>query len=88
MTDCHGADLDPETTEDSPWGHISPFKVKGKASLFLASDESWLKLSMNLPRSRESVLDYPFTEPNGYGLGRAGWVSSGSAAMTTCHWTC
>ncbi len=65
----------PESTEDFPWGH-SAFKVKGKAFLFLAHDEGWLKLSMKLPQSREFALAYPFTEPTGYGLGRAGWVSS------------
>ena len=65
----------PETTEDFPWGH-SAFKVKGKSFLFLASDEGWLKLSMKLPQSREFALEYPFTEPTGYGLGRAGWVSA------------
>ncbi len=65
----------PETTEDLPWGH-SAFKVKGKAFLFLAYDDGWLKLSMKLPQSREFALDYPFTEPTGYGLGRAGWVTA------------
>ncbi len=65
----------PETTEDFPWGH-SAFKVKGKSFLFLAHDAGWLKLSVKLPRSREFALEYPFTEPTGYGLGRAGWVSA------------
>ena len=65
----------PETTEDFPWGH-SAFKVKGKSFLFLASDEGWLSLSMKLPQSREFALEYPFTKPTGYGLGKAGWVSA------------
>lgn len=65
----------PEVTEDFPWGH-SAFKVTGKSFLFLAGDDGWLKLSMKLPQSREFALDYPFTEPTGYGLGRAGWVSA------------
>ncbi len=65
----------PETTEDFPWGH-SAFKVKGKSFMFLAHDEGWLKLSVKLPRSREFALEYAFTEPTGYGLGRAGWVSA------------
>ena len=65
----------PETTEDFPWGH-SAFKVAGKSFLFLAHDEGWLKLSVKLPQSREFALEYPFTEPTGYGLGRAGWVSA------------
>ena len=65
----------PETTEDFPWGH-SAFKVKGKSFLFLATDEGWLSLSMKLPASREFALEYPFTKPTGYGLGKAGWVSA------------
>lgn len=65
----------PETTEDFPWGH-SAFKVKGKSFLFLATDEGWLSLSMKLPNSREFALEYPFTKPTGYGLGKAGWVSA------------
>lgn len=65
----------PETTEDFPWGH-SAFKVAGKSFLFLAGDEGWLKLSVKLPQSREFALEYPFTEPTGYGLGRAGWVTA------------
>ena len=65
----------PETTEEFPWGH-SAFKVTGKSFLFLAYDEGWLKLSAKLPQSREFALEYPFTEPTGYGLGRAGWVTA------------
>ena len=65
----------PETVEDFPWGH-SAFKVKGKSFLFLATDEGWLSLSMKLPQSREFALEYPFTKPTGYGLGKAGWVSA------------
>ena len=65
----------PETTEDFPWGH-SAFKVAGKSFLFLAYEEGWLKLSVKLPQSREFALEYPFTEPTGYGLGRAGWVTA------------
>ena len=65
----------PETTEDFPWGH-SAFKVKGKSFLFLASDEGWLKLSLKLPKSREFALEYPFTTPTEYGLGKAGWVTA------------
>ena len=37
-------------------------------------------MSVKLPRSREFALEYPFTEPTHYGLGRAGWVSSAFSA--------
>jgi predicted DNA-binding protein (MmcQ/YjbR family) len=64
----------PETKEDHPWGE-SAFKVKGKTFLFLSRHDGGLNLSMKLPRSREFALDYPFTQPTGYGLGKAGWVT-------------
>lgn len=69
----------PETTEDFPWGH-SAFKVRGKAFCFMALEGATLNLSMKLPQSREFALEYPFTTPTGYGLGRSGWVSSAFAA--------
>jgi predicted DNA-binding protein (MmcQ/YjbR family) len=65
----------PETQEDHPWGE-SAFKVKGKTFLFMSARDGELGLSVKLPRSREFALDYPFTAPTGYGLGRAGWVSA------------
>jgi len=65
----------PETREDHPCGE-SAFKVKGKTFVFLSRHEGGLHLSLKLPRSREFALDYPFTEPTGYGLGKAGWVSA------------
>lgn len=69
----------PEVQEDFPWGH-SAFKVRGKAFVFLAAEDNWLKLSVKLPQSHPFALDQPFTEPTGYGLGRAGWVSAKFAA--------
>ena len=69
----------PEVREDFPWGH-SAFKVRGKAFVFLAAEGDWLKLSVKLPQSHPFALDQPFTEPTGYGLGRAGWVSATFAA--------
>jgi len=65
----------PETTEEFPWGE-SAFKVKGKTFVFMSAREGELGLSVKLPRSREFALDYPFTAPTGYGLGKAGWVSA------------
>jgi predicted DNA-binding protein (MmcQ/YjbR family) len=65
----------PETREDHPWGE-SAIKVKGKTFVFMGLTDGRLGLSMKLPRSREFALDYPFTEPTGYGLGQSGWVSA------------
>lgn len=65
----------PETTEDSPWGHVA-FKVRGKAFVFANLDEDGLSISCKLPESRDIALMLPFVEPTGYGLGKAGWVTA------------
>ena len=63
-----------ETTEDFPWGERA-FKVRKKVFVFMGASDG-VGLSVKLPRSREFALDYPFTEPTHYGLGRHGWVSA------------
>ena len=65
----------PEAYEEFPWGECA-VKVRGKTFLFTRHDASGLHLSVKLPRSREFALEYPFTQPTGYGLGKAGWVSA------------
>lgn len=74
---AHGLSL-PEAVEEHPWGH-SALKVRGKTFVFLNLDPDRLSLSAKLPVSRDFALMLDFTEPTGYGLGRAGWVSSGFA---------
>ena len=69
----------PQTREDHPWGE-SAIKVKGKTFVFMGVGEGRFGLSVKLPRSREFALEYPFTEPTRYGLGRSGWVSASFAA--------
>ena len=69
----------PEAREDHPWGE-TVIKVRGKIFVFLGEDEGALHLSVKLPRSREFALEYPFTRPTGYGLGKSGWVSASFAA--------
>jgi predicted DNA-binding protein (MmcQ/YjbR family) len=72
----------PETREDHPWGE-SAIKVKGKTFVFMGVDKVRLGLSVKLPRSREFALEYPFTKPTAYGLGKSGWVSAEFAAKDT-----
>ena len=70
----------PEAYEDFPWGE-SAFKVRKKVFLFMHGTEGGgLGLSMKLPVSAEMALTFPFAEPTGYGLGRAGWVTCRFAA--------
>jgi len=68
----------PEAHEEFPWGECA-VKVREKTFLFMSIDESGLRLSMKLPASREFALDYPFTKPTRYGLGKTGWVTSSFA---------
>jgi len=68
----------PEAVEEHPWGH-SALKVRGKTFVFLNLDPDRLSLSTKLPVSRDFALMLDFTEPTGYGLGRAGWVSGAFA---------
>ena len=65
----------PETGEEFPWGETA-IKVRGKTFLFIWQGEEGLSLSVKLPHSREFALEYPFTEPTRYGLGKSGWVTA------------
>jgi predicted DNA-binding protein (MmcQ/YjbR family) len=68
----------PEAWEDFPWGE-SVVKVRKKVFVFLGrSDDPNVAfgLSVKLPESGEAALTLPNTEPTGYGLGRAGWISA------------
>jgi len=65
----------PESHEDHPWGHVA-IKVRGRAFIFMGGDAEGLSLSVKLPHSREFALEYPFTSPTGYGLGKSGWVTA------------
>ena len=65
----------PETHEDFPWGHRT-IKVRSKIFVMMNCEPERISFSMKLPQSREFALDYRFTEPTGYGLGRSGWVTA------------
>jgi predicted DNA-binding protein (MmcQ/YjbR family) len=68
----------PETREDHPWGE-SAIKVRGKTFVFMGCSDDKLNLSLKLPHSREFALEYPFTRPTPYGLGKSGWVTASFA---------
>ncbi len=69
----------PDTREDFPWGE-SAFKVRGKTFVFAGLRDGTLGLSVKLTTLREFALEYPFTKPTGYGLGKSGWVSASFGA--------
>ena len=80
----------PEAYEEFPWGECA-VKMRGKTFLFTRNDDSGLHLTVKLPHSREFALEYPFTQPTGYGLGRSGWVTASfprpSWSSVTTSWT-
>ena len=66
----------PEAYEDHPWGEVV-VKVNKKIFVFFGvPEEAVFGLTTKLPESREFAMTFPFTEPSGYGLGKAGWISS------------
>jgi predicted DNA-binding protein (MmcQ/YjbR family) len=65
----------PGAWEDHPWGE-TVVKVKTKIFLFLGKPDEGLGLSVKLPESGSFALGLDWTEPTGYGLGKAGWVSA------------
>ena len=72
----------PEAHEEFPWGECA-VKVRGKTFLFMSIGDDGLRLSVKLPASREFALEYPFTKPTRYGLGKSGWVTSSFATAVS-----
>ena len=83
----------PEAVEEHPWGETA-IKVRGKIFLFLGSSQGELALSVKLPQSKAFALEYSFTKPTAYGLGKSGWVSASFGAKEKPpldllqHWVC
>ena len=64
----------PEAWEDHPWDE-TVVKVRKKIFVFLGIYDRHLSFTAKLPDSRDFALTFDWTEPTGYGLGKAGWVS-------------
>lgn len=67
----------PGAYAEHPWGQ-TVIKVRRKVFLFVngaIAPEDGVSLSVKLPHSGADVLELPFAEPAGYGLGRHGWVT-------------
>ena len=77
----------PEAWEDHPWDD-TVVKVRKKIFVFLGIYERHLTFTVKLPDSREFALSFDWTEPTGYGLGRAGWVSARFPLRTEVPSTC
>ena len=65
----------PEATLHHPWGE-DVVKVRGKVFVFFGIGGDTVYITTKLPESQDFALMQPGTEPAGYGLGRAGWVSA------------
>lgn len=82
----------PEAAEEFPWGE-RVIKVRGKIFIFVHHYEGVFRVTLKLPHSRDFALDLPGTQPTGYGLGKAGWVTfkfmEGDEidVERLCHWT-
>ena len=67
----------PGAYSEHPWGQ-TVIKVHKKVFLFVngaIAPEDGVSLSVKLPHSGADLLQMPFTEPMGYGMGRHGWVT-------------
>jgi predicted DNA-binding protein (MmcQ/YjbR family) len=67
----------PGAYAEHPWGQ-TVIKVKKKVFLFVngaIAPEDGVSLSVKLPHSGADLLQMPFAEPMGYGMGKHGWVT-------------
>jgi predicted DNA-binding protein (MmcQ/YjbR family) len=65
----------PEAWEDHPWGE-NVVKVGKKIFVFFGVPQKGrLMVGVKLPDANGFALTFPWAEPTGYGLGKAGWVS-------------
>lgn len=67
----------PGAYREHPWGE-TVIKVNKKVFLFVngaIAPEDGVSLSVKLPVSGEDLLQMPFAEPMGYGMGKYGWVT-------------
>src|SRR5687767_8586036 len=65
----------PGAHSKSPWPGHDDLAVKDKTFAYLAAEGEPFSLSLKLPYRSEMVLDLPFAQPTGYGLGKSGWVT-------------
>lgn len=64
----------PGTAVDRPWEETDVVKVNGKIFVFLGASGS-RHISVKLAESHAHALAIEGSEPTGYGLGKAGWVT-------------
>ena len=65
----------PEAWEDHPWGE-NVVKVGKKIFVFFGVPQKGrLMVGVKLPEGAGFALTFPWAEPSGYGLGKAGWVT-------------
>jgi predicted DNA-binding protein (MmcQ/YjbR family) len=63
----------PDAVEEHPWGE-DVVKVRGKIFVFVGTAGS-RRISVKLAESQAHALAIDGSQPTGYGLGKAGWVT-------------
>jgi predicted DNA-binding protein (MmcQ/YjbR family) len=64
----------PGAHSKAPWPEHDDLAVKDKTFAYLPTPGTAFRLGVKLPYTGSAVLDLPFAEPMGYGLGKSGWV--------------
>ena len=65
----------PGAHSKSPWPGHDDLAVNDKTFAYLAAEGAPFSLSVKLPYRSEMVLDLPYAQPTGYGLGKSCWVT-------------
>lgn len=72
----------PGAFEDHPWGETVAKVGRGKVFVFLGQQQRPAAMTVKLVESHAHALSLEGTEPSGYGLGKAGWVTMPLAAAS------
>jgi predicted DNA-binding protein (MmcQ/YjbR family) len=64
-----------ERVDIEAWGDHPSFRVRGKNFVFCDADARHLSVKLSHEEAEAVVATDPATVPEGYGLGRHGWIS-------------
>ena len=66
----------PGAYEEFPWGDRALKVAKKIFAIMSCTADNGLILTVKLGELSDEVLQLPFAEPTGYGLGKSGWVTA------------
>jgi predicted DNA-binding protein (MmcQ/YjbR family) len=64
-----------ERVDIEAWGDHPSFRVRGKNFVFCNAEASHLSVKLSHDEAAAVVATDPTTKPEGYGLGRHGWIA-------------